>query len=163
MSPYSGRTTLPPARTKTGHKFAWARLNADALFLSLYAIFVGVFAICWPNGDLVDFLGHASASHYLVNGGYAAGGAMIMTALIKQWVSVEIVGRVLLAWSTGFEVVRQTIAFGWYPEVVDTTIIFLIVTITGGLRLSVLLSKKGLVVRLPERTPTDTNNPEECP
>lgn len=144
--PYSGN---PPINR--GTKFAWARLNADALFLALYASFVGFFGIIDPSGSLVRELGYASASHYLVHGAYLFSGLLLMVALMREWVVGEVTARAVLTWSVCFELARQVAAFGWYPDGIKPFIIVVIVGLTSLLRLSVLLSKKGIVVHLPQR------------
>lgn len=145
--PYSGN---PPIDRRT--RFAWARLNADALFLALYAAFSGLFGIYEPGGQIVRDLGYATASHYLLHTGYLVGGLLLMLSLIKEWVSAEVVARFVLVWSVAFNLGREIYAFGWWPDGVQPFIVFAIVTLTTFLRLSVLLSKKGLVVHLPQRS-----------
>lgn len=161
MSPYSGKTTLPPSKSRTGHKFAWARLNADALFIALYALYVGVVGVMWPSGDIVELAGRVTLPHYLVHMAYGLGGSLLLIALAKQWVTAEILARVTLIWATGFQVFREANAFGWYPDALDALVICAIVSLTSLLRISILVSKKGIVVRLPERTNSGHRNPED--
>lgn len=163
MSPYSGRTDLPPARSKTGHKFAWARLNSDALFVALLAFGAGVFDLLDPYGDpTVQEIGHPTASYYLRAIAFVVAGLMIMVSLVREHVSTEIVGRTVLTTAIGFDLLRTVGLFGWNSsETVGNIVLFAIIFATSSLRISVLLSKKGLVVRLPERDNDGYHSPED--
>lgn len=163
MSPYSGETKLPEPRTRTGHKFAWARLNADALFLALYAVLAGILGIADPAGDTsIQRLGHLSPGFYLQCAMYIGGGLLLLSALIRQHVMTEIVARTILCFGTFFTTFRYTQIFGWTdPHVGKPLSIALLVLFITALRVSVLLSKKGLVVRLPERVNDGSRYPED--
>lgn len=148
--PYSGAAQHVHKHTK----FAWARLNADALFLALYAAFAGLVGIIHPDGPIVRSIGYATPSYYMVHAGYLAAGLLLLLALMKELVSLEVIARVTLLWAVAFQIARLTAFYdGWWPESVTTTIIFGIVGSTTLLRFSVLLSKKGIVVHLPQRHP----------
>jgi hypothetical protein len=163
VSPYSGKTELPEPRTKTGHKFAWARLNADALFLALYAFISGIVALMDPHGDTtIREVGFPTPGFYLWASMLIAGGLGLLSALVRQHVLTEIVARTILTFACFYEVFRYTQIFGWdNPILFKPLVIAVLVLFITALRHSVLLSKKGLVVRLPERTNDGLSYPED--
>lgn len=149
MTPYSGGRS----RTTTGHKFAWARLNADTFLLVLLCFYAGMRALLDPFSEpTIAELGFPTPSFYLRTICYLVSGLIILYALIRQSVAVEVMGRTILVFAVCFELFRRVSLLGWGdPDSIAQTFLVVIILLVTGLRLSVLLSKKGLVVNLPQR------------
>lgn len=152
--PYTGNAKHISRNTR----FAWARLNADALFLALLAAGSGLLGFIDPSGPIVDKLGHTTPSYLLVQSAYLIGGLLLMWSLLKEWVVGEVTARTVIMWTVAFQVFRMWSAFGFGdPNTTRSIVVFLIVALTCVLRMTVLLSKRGIVVHLPERHPTLRN------
>lgn len=151
MSPYSGGRNKALAE---GHRFPWARLNADTLFLALLAFLSGLVDMVYPTGDeTVAEIGFPTPSFYLRCAMYLAAGLMLLLSLARQHIPTEVMARMTLVVATIFELWRTGRIFGWTDgqHLIPAILLVLVVAGTTYLRLSVLLDPKGLVVRVPER------------
>ena len=133
--------------------FAWARLNADTVFLALLAFGSGAFSLANPHDSAtVQALHNATATYYLWAASYMAAGVLIFAGLVKAKIRVEVFGRAVLLGGVAVNVWRTGLILGWGSTAcVGGCILFGIVALTGWLRLSVLLNKQGLHVTVPAR------------
>lgn len=142
-----------PRRARSKGRYAWARLNADALFLALLAIGSGIFTLIDPSIDRVTSTVHApSFLHYVQAGGFILTGALLLAALLEASVRLEVLARHLLVGFVVLSVWRHAVVFGiWSAEGASQVVLLVIVYVTMRLRLSVLLGDDGLVVTRPAK------------
>lgn len=135
-----------------GTRWAWARLNADTLLLVLLAIFGGTFDILDPDRDDVTALvlqtfNQPQPMHYIRAGAYIVFGLLLLAALLWSSVKIEVYARCLLLAALALNIWRHGHWLGWTSsETVAQYTLFGILALVTGLRFSVLLGKKGLVV-----------------
>jgi hypothetical protein len=135
-----------------GTRWAWARLNADTLFLVLLATFSGIFDIVDPARDAVTVvalqtLPLPSPMHYIRAGAYVAFGLMLLAALLWSSVRLEVLARCLLISALLLNVGRHGWWLGWGDtETVAQLVLLAVIVLVTALRFSVLLGKRGLVV-----------------
>lgn len=143
--------TEPP--TQQQPPFAWARLNADTVLLGLLAITGGVFDITNPAHDVtVQVLGHATPAYYLRASIYVVSGLLILYALARQHTAEEVLGRLILIAGMMIQTVRTGLAVGWTaPITYERYALLLVVGFVCWLRLTALLTRRGLTVTLPPR------------
>lgn len=138
-----------------GTRWAWARLNADTLFLVLLATFSGLFDILDPDRDAVTALAlqtldHASPMHYIRAGAYVTFGLLLLASLLWSSVQLEVIARCLLISAVLLNLGRHVWWLGWLgwgdSETVAQATLLAVLALVTALRFSVLLSKRGLVV-----------------
>ncbi len=139
-----------------GTHWAWARLNADTLFLGLLLASAGTFAILAPGDEVTmarEAAGDGKAHYplfYVLAVSYLIAGVLLVGALVKGSVRVEVVARSLLVGGVLLNIWRHVIWVG--PSEVATLGQFALLAIVGttsALRLSILLNKGGLVITRP--------------
>lgn len=139
------------------HKFAWARLNSDALFLALLVIASEVYTLIDPSRDdalvQVGLDGHPTPLFYLKSFAYLLGGISLLYSLLRANIKVEVFGRVILCVSLLVDVVREGIAFSSFTDshVQATLAFFIFLAGTTVLRITALFNRDGLVFELPPR------------
>jgi hypothetical protein len=135
-----------------GTRWAWARLNADTLFLVLLATFSGIFDIIEPHRDAVTVLAlqtlnEPSPMHYIRAGAYVVFGLMLLAALLWSSVRLEVLARCLLISAVVLNAGRHVWWLGWQDtETAAQLVLLAVIALVTALRFSVLLSKRGLVV-----------------
>lgn len=147
------RRILGLARRCTRGRLAWARLNADTLFLALLATFAGLFDLIEPTRDAVVVardgalpLFHARA------GGYVLAGLVLTVALLTASVRTEVIARCILVGAIALNIYRHVVWLGWETDTQSSLVLLAIVILTSGLRFSVLLDQHDLLLR---RGPTN--------
>lgn len=134
--------------TRAWTRFAWARLNADTLFLALLAAGSGFFALIDPYDDAVTALRDVVLPlHYMRAGAYLLAGLALLVTLMAQSVRGEVVARSILIGGVVLNVYRHLTWLGLgNPDTQSNIVLLAIVLLTTWLRLSVLLGKGGLLV-----------------
>lgn len=137
-----------PERTR----FAWARLNADTLFLALLATGIGTFDTIDPLRDAVTaqsvaFNGAPHFLHYVRTGVYVLAGILLTVALLRASVRVEVMARCVLFGGVSLNVWRHGVVFGLTDTDTFANVVLLaIILLVSVLRFSVLLGRSGMVV-----------------
>lgn len=135
-----------------GTRWAWARLNADTLFLVLLATFSGIFDIVDPARDAVtalalQALASPSPMHYIRAGSYVLVGLLLLASLLWSSLRLEVLARCLLISALLLNAGRHVWWLGWGDsETIAQVTLLGVVALVTALRFSVLLSKRGLVV-----------------
>lgn len=132
-----------PDRTR----WAWARLNADTLFLALLATLAGLFAIIdGPRGGMTTEAAPL-ALHYLRSAAYILAGLLLTGSLLWSSVRVEVIARSALLGGVALNLYRHAHWLGWQDTAtLSSAALLVIVALTSWLRLSMLLRKGGVVV-----------------
>jgi hypothetical protein len=134
--------------TARRQRFAWAKLNADTLFLGLLAAGSGFFALLGPDRDSVTAL-HDSVYplHYVRAGAYLLAGLVLVAALLAQSVRWEVIARSILIGGVLLNVYRHVSWLGFGDVSTQANVVLLVIlALTSYLRLSVLLGRGGLLV-----------------
>lgn len=144
-------------------RFAWARLNADSLFLGLLLLAAGTFAFLVPvpqdeviaarqaAGDVRDVY----PLFYVLAGSYALAGLLLVGALVKGSVRVEVIARSILIGGTALNVYRHVVWLGWSETTMYQTVVFAIIASTSVLRMSLLLGRSGMLISRPAASEED--------
>lgn len=146
------------------HKYAWARLNSDAVFVALIFFTVGVFAFVYRDTDaVVNEVGRITFLFTVKNVGFIVGALVMIYALMRAKVAAEVMGRFIILAAAVLDVGRTGIVLGWGgPAAVGTYLLVVILGATLWMRVSVLFRKEGLTFTLPPRVgPGDPPHLEE--
>lgn len=140
-----------PRAARSKGRFAWARLNADALFLALLALGVGIFSVIDPTSDPITAIrDQASVLHWAQAATYIAAGLLLALALLRASVHAEVLARCVLLSAVTLSLWRHVIFFGWDATRTERQVVLLIIVVaTMLLRFSILLGRDGLVVTRP--------------
>ncbi len=132
-------------------RWAWARLNADTLFVALLAIGAGIFAVLDPLADaVVAARGSAAALFYVRAGAYVFAGLLLVAALGRESVRLETMARSVLIGGVALNVYRHATWLGWGDTQTQANVVLLVIVVgTSWLRMSVLLNRDGFVVSRP--------------
>jgi hypothetical protein len=135
------------------HRFAWARLNADTLFLALLATGSAAFDFMDPMGDTVSaVVGFVGPLFYAKVTAYLAAGVLLTVALARGSTYLEVVARSILIGGITLNVYRHVIFVGNEVPTYGNIVLLVIVLLTTYLRLSVLVGKQGFAVSRPPAT-----------
>lgn len=141
---------------QTSSRFAWARLNADTLFLGLLLAAAGLFALLAPYDAVIaarEKAGDDVEDHYplfsVLAGSYLLSGVMLVGALVKASVRVEVLARSILIGGTALNVYRHAVWLGMSGETAYQAIVMVIVAATSALRMSLLLGRSGMLISRP--------------
>jgi hypothetical protein len=137
------------------HHFAWARLNADTLFLGLLAGFAGFFAIIDPSDDpVMRIYNYVGPLHYVRASAYMLSGALLTVALARGAIHYEFMARSILAGAITLNVYRHAIWLGWGDaDTLANVVLLLIITLTSWFRLSILLRPGGMTINRADDPP----------
>lgn len=140
-----------PRAARSKGRFAWARLNADTLFLALLALGVGIFSVIDPASDPITAArGGPAVMHWAQAAAYISAGVLLAGALLAASVHTEILARLVLLGAVALSVWRHGVFFGWDGTRTDRQVALLVfVIVATTLRFSVLLGRDGLVVTRP--------------
>lgn len=139
--------------------FAWARLNADTLFVALLAIGSGLFAMIDPYADpvladrrvVVDTV-QTYPLLFVAAGSYLCGGLVLLAALARASVPLEVVARSVLIGGALLHVYRSAYQISWTDlNTVQTYVVLALIVLTTVLRLSVLLGNKAVIISRPRK------------
>lgn len=135
-------------------RFAWARLNADTLFVALLAVLAGVFDVLDPADDaaaraVLAETGVPGTLFYVRCATWIAAGTLLFAALLRSSLPLEVLARAVLIGGVALNVWRHGYWLGWGAAAAfQMALLFLVVLVTT-LRLSVLLGARSLVVTRP--------------
>ena len=140
-------------------RLAWARLNADAALIATFALAFGISDVVDPASNAtVHALGFASPSHYLRSVVFIVAGLLILAALARAHIAIEVIGRMLLIGDLVAQAWRTALLLGWGSgAAMERYAILGTVVLFTWMRLSALLSKHGLTVQIPPRTNRDSS------
>lgn len=138
------------------HRFAWLRLNSDALFIVLLTFGVSILNFVFPQRDdvLVHFarVENPTPLFFLQNFGYLFGGAILLYSLLVAHPNTEVIGRTVIGATIVVSIYRSVVAFGVDQHMLSDLTILGIYTLTTTLRVTALYNKTGIVFRLPPTT-----------
>lgn len=136
-------------------RWAWARLNADTLFLGLLLAAAGLFALIAPGDEVTaarESAGDGRAHYplfYVLAASYLIAGLLLVVGLIRGSLRIEVVARSLLVAGIILNVWRHIVWVGPGVSTWSQLALLAIVLVTSALRLSVLLNKAGLIITRP--------------
>lgn len=147
---------VPAARTAP---LAWARLNADTLFIGLLALGSGLFSLFDPYADpilasrrVVDNPFATYPLFYVLAGALGLSGLILIIALARASVPLEVVARSVLIGACALNVFRTQTFLPWNdPDALRALVLLFMILSTTVLRLSVLLGDKAVVISRPRR------------
>lgn len=133
-------------------RWAWARLSADTLFVVLFSVFTGLFDIYDPARDAVTSAILASGDsaqplHFLRCLAYVFSGLLLLLALLRNSVKLEVIARCCLCSAVALNVYRHIywLEPGSSHTWSEAGILAALLAVTY-LRLSFLLGGRGVVV-----------------
>lgn len=136
----------------TTTRFAWLRLNADGLLLALLALLSGLDLFAPQDQRISVKLGYIPTSLYAWTVLYLLSGLFMVYGFVRNNYGPELFGRFLLNSALLWETGRIAVAFGPASHLaVSRYLIFLALLGTTALRVSVLLSRSGVVLTVPAR------------
>lgn len=142
MSPYR--------QSEWGSRFAWARLNADSLFVGLLVMASGLFTAAVGEDVVSARAGGATTPLFVALWvSYVSAGVLLVVALMKASVRLEVVARSLFIGGTLLNVYRSVVWLGSSAETWGQVVLLGIVVLTSGLRGTVLLGKSGMLIHRP--------------
>jgi hypothetical protein len=141
------------------HRFMWARLNSDGVFLALLVVASGIFDLIRPETNpIIAEQGNLNELPllYLRCGVYILSGLLLLYSLLVANIHTEVVARCMLLGAIAFQVWRRSIEFGWlHIETEGALTLFLIVAGTTLLRVTALFNKNGMVFTIPPTSERD--------
>lgn len=137
-----------PRAARSKGRYAWARLNADTLFLAALAIAAGLLSGLDPAFDRVTaVIGSPSIVHYAQAVAYLGGGLLLIDALLSASVRLEALARAVLLGALACSVWRHALVLGLGETATVGQVVLLAAFIaTTWTRLAVIGSDDGLVV-----------------
>lgn len=137
-----------PHAARSKGRYAWARLNADAVLLAVLAVFAGFLSGVDPTFDRVTaVVGYPSIVHYAQAVAYLAGGLLLIDALLAASVRLEAVARTVILGALACSVWRHANVLGFAETATIGQIVLLAAfCATAWTRMSVIGGDDGLVV-----------------
>lgn len=131
------------------HQYAWLRLNADGVLVGSLALLSASDLINPATADISMALGFVPPLIWLWTVMYVMGGLLMIVSFVRQSIGIEFSGRFLLFMGVVTETWRTATVLSWnHHEVIGLYVLNAILAIAFSLRVSTLLSRKGIVFKV---------------
>lgn len=136
-------------------KFAWAKLNADGVFIALIIMAAGLFDMFLTEYNPIVAAGKVDEVIFVQAraAGYIASGALLLYSLMASKIRQEVWARFMLLGAMLFQLWRRWLEFHdpLNPAVSSIIVLFTLFSVTSWFRLRVLLAKEGVMFHIPPR------------